>query len=124
MSLGLIGLAEQTVLVRVPATSANLGPGFDTLGLALGLHDEVEARVTGSGLDIEVAGEGADVIGGTGERHLIVRAMRVAFDELNVAQPAGLALRCVNRIPHGRGLGSSAPAIVAGAVAARAPARA
>ena len=63
---GLTGLAEQPVLVRVPATSANLGPGFDTLGLALGLHDEVEARVTGSGLDIEVIGEGADVIGGAG----------------------------------------------------------
>jgi homoserine kinase len=120
MGSGLMRLAEQPVLVRVPATSANLGPGFDTLGLALGLHDEVAARVTGSGLDIEVSGEGADVIGGAGERHLIVRAMRVAFDELNVAQPAGLELRCVNRIPHGRGLGSSAAAIVAGLLAARA----
>ncbi len=52
-------LAEQPVLVRVPATSANLGPGFDSLGLALALHDEVEVRVAGSALDIEVAGEGA-----------------------------------------------------------------
>jgi len=51
--------AEGPVRVRVPATSANLGPGFDTLGLALGLHDEVEVRITGSGLAIEVAGEGA-----------------------------------------------------------------
>jgi homoserine kinase len=117
---GLTGLAGQPVLVRVPATSANLGPGFDALGLALGLHDEVAARVTGSGLDIEVSGEGADAIGGAGERHLVVRAMRVAFDELNVAQPSGLELRCVNRIPHGRGLGSSAAAIVAGLLAARA----
>src|SRR5579862_6202452 len=115
-----MGLAEQPVLVRVPATSANLGPGFDTLGLALGLHDEVEARVTGSGLDIEVTGEGGSEVGAAGERHLIVRAMRVAFDELNVAQPDGLELRCVNRIPHGRGLGSSAAAIVAGLLAARA----
>jgi homoserine kinase len=119
MSLGRMGLAEQTVLVRVPATSANLGPGFDTLGLALGLHDEVEVRVTESGLDIDVSGEGADDIGDAGESHLIVRAMRVAFDELDVAQPAGLELRCVNRIPHGRGLGSSAAAIVAGLLAAR-----
>ncbi len=117
---GLMGLAERPVLVRVPATSANLGPGFDTLGLALGLHDEVEARVTGSGLDIEVTGEGGSEVGAAGERHLIVRAMRVAFDELNVAQPDGLELRCVNRIPHGRGLGSSAAAIVAGLLAARA----
>lgn len=115
-----MGLADQTVLVRVPATSANLGPGFDTLGLALSLHDEVEARVTGSGLDIEVVGEGAADIAGTGEKHLIVRAMRVAFDELDVPQPPGLALRCVNRIPHGRGLGSSAAAIVAGLLTGRA----
>src|ERR1700727_105652 len=98
MSLGLIGLGEQAVLVRVPATSANLGPGFDSLGLALGLHDEVEARVTGSGVDIEIAGEGAANLAGAGERHLIVRAMRVAFDELDLAQPAGLTLRCQNRI--------------------------
>ena len=112
--------AEGPVRVRVPATSANLGPGFDTLGLALGLHDEVEARVTGSGLAIEVVGEGMADVADAGEKHLVLRAMRVAFDELNVAQPPGLALRCVNRIPHGRGLGSSAAAIVAGLVAARA----
>ena len=115
-----MGLAEQAVRVRVPATSANLGPGFDALGLALGLHDEVVAAVTASGLDIEVSGEGAEDVLGAGEKHLIVRAMRVAFDDLNVAQPPGLVLRCANRIPHGRGLGSSAAAIVAGLVAARA----
>jgi homoserine kinase len=115
-----MGLAEGPVLVRVPATSANLGPGFDALGLALGLHDEIEARVAGSGLSLEVSGESADDVAGAGERHLIVRAMRVAFDALDVAQPAGLALRCVNRIPHGRGLGSSAAAIVGGLLAARA----
>src|ERR1700747_814711 len=105
--------AEGPVRVRGPATSANLGPGFDTLGLALGLYDEGEARGTGSGLAIEVAGEGMADVADAGEKHLVLRAMRVAFDELNVAQPPGLALRCVNRIPHGRGLGSSPPAIVA-----------
>jgi homoserine kinase len=115
-----MGLSERPVLVRVPATSANLGPGFDTLGLALALYDEVEARVTDSGVKIEVTGEGAAEVAGAGEKHLIVRAMRVAFDELGVDQPTGLALRCVNRIPHGRGLGSSAAAIVAGLLAARA----
>jgi homoserine kinase len=99
--------AEGPVRVQVPATSANLGPGFDTLGLALGLHDVVEARVTGSGLDIEVSGEGTGAVADAGEKHL-------------VAQPPGLALRCVNRIPHGRGLGSSAAAIVAGLITARA----
>jgi homoserine kinase len=108
------------VRVRVPATSANLGPGFDALGLALTLEDEVEARITPSGLRIDVAGEGAADIADEGEKHLIVQAMRAAFDDLGVSQPSGLALRCVNRIPHGRGLGSSAAAIVAGVLAARA----
>lgn len=108
------------VRVLVPATSANLGPGFDALGLALSLHDEVEARVTGSGLDIEVSGEGAAEVADAGEKHLVLRAMRMGFDDLGVPQPPGLALRCANRIPHGRGLGSSAAAIVAGLVAARA----
>src|ERR1700761_3100063 len=112
--------AEGPVRVRVPATSANLGPGFDTLGLALGLYDEVEVAVAPSGVDIEVIGEGAADVADAGEKHLIVRALRVAFDDLNVPQPPGLALRCVNRIPHGRGLGSSAAAIVAGLIAARA----
>jgi homoserine kinase len=112
--------AQRPVRVRVPATSANLGPGFDALGLALGLHDEVEVAVTLAGLDITVAGEGAEDVLDAGEKHLIVRAMRVAFDDLGLPQPPGLALRCVNRIPHGRGLGSSAAAIVAGLVAARA----
>jgi homoserine kinase len=106
------------VTVRVPATSANLGPGFDSLGLALGLHDVVEARITGPGLTIEVDGEGADTVDAD-EAHLVVRAMRQTFELLD-GQPPGLGLRCANRIPHGRGLGSSAAAIVSGVLAARA----
>lgn len=108
----------QAVRVRVPATSANLGPGFDALGLALTRYDEVEAEVTAAGLAIEVSGEGADAAG-AGERHLVVRAMRAGF-ELTGGQPPGLALRCVNTISQGRGLGSSAGAVVAGLLAARA----
>lgn len=104
--------------VRAPATSANLGPGFDALGLALGLHDEIEAHLTDGGLAIEVAGEGEETAA-AGERHLVVRAMRAAFDALG-GQPPGIALRCVNAIPHGRGLGSSAAAICSGLLAARA----
>jgi homoserine kinase len=106
------------VRVRVPATSANLGPGFDALGLALSLYDDLDAWVCASGLSVEVSGEGAD-LAGAGEDHLVVRAMRAAFAAIG-AQPPGLGLRCVNRIPHGRGLGSSAAAIVAGILAARA----
>ncbi len=110
--------AEHVVRVRVPATSANLGPGFDALGLALALHDDVDAWICESGLSIEITGEGAD-LAGAGEDHLVVRAMRAAF-AVTGGQPPGIGLRCVNRIPHGRGLGSSAAAIVAGILAARA----
>ncbi len=106
------------VTVRVPATSANLGPGFDALGLALTLHDEVTAWITEGGLAIEVSGPGGETAA-AGEQHLVVRAMRTAFAELG-HQPPGIGLRCVNTIPHGFGLGSSAGAIVAGLLAARA----
>ncbi|WP_279579579.1 homoserine kinase [Fodinicola feengrottensis] len=104
------------VRVRVPASSANLGPGFDALGLALGLYDDVELSIVSDGLLVEVTGEGARDVP-TDESHLLVRAARAAFDRLG-GQPAGLRLSCTNRIPHGRGLGSSAAAIVAGVVAA------
>jgi homoserine kinase len=106
------------VTVAVPATSANLGPGFDAFGLALSLHDVVTARVTPSGLSIESAGEGAAATS-AGEQHLVVRAMRTAFAHVG-AQPPGLALSAKNEIPQGFGLGSSAGAICAGLLAARA----
>src|ERR687885_2628866 len=106
------------VRVRTPATSANLGPGFDAFGLALGLYDDVVMRVTDEGLQIDVAGEGADTVPRTG-RHLVVKAARAAFKRLG-GQPRGLQVVCANRIPHGRGLGSSAAAICAGIVAAKA----
>jgi homoserine kinase len=106
------------VVVRAPATSANLGPGFDALGLALSLYDEVRAQVIESGLRIEVLGVGQHTAG-FGEGHLVVRAMRALFGTVGV-QPPGLKLRCVNAIPHGFGLGSSAAAIVSGMLAARA----
>jgi homoserine kinase len=103
--------------VRVPATSANLGPGYDALGLALGIYDDVVARVGEDGLLIDVAGEGEDLP--HDENHLVVRAMRATFERLG-GQPRGLELSCANRIPHGRGLGSSAAAIVGGILLARA----
>jgi homoserine kinase len=106
------------VSVRVPATSANLGPGFDSYGLALDLHDELSARVLETGLSIEVVGEGAGKVP-TDETHLVWRAMARLFAEVGVA-PGGVELVCHNRIPHGRGLGSSAAAIVGGLVLARA----
>ncbi|MFF5500529.1 homoserine kinase [Streptomyces roseolus] len=106
------------VRVRVPATSANLGPGFDAFGLSLGLYDDVVVRVADSGLHVDIAGEGAETLP-RDERHLLVRSLRTAFDLLG-GQPRGLEVVCANRIPHGRGLGSSSAAICAGIVAARA----
>ncbi|WP_216215450.1 homoserine kinase [Amycolatopsis aidingensis] len=104
--------------ITVPASSANLGPGFDTFGLALGLHDVVEVQATGSGLEVEVADAGAGDVAAvpTDERHLVVRALRRTCALLGVEVP-GLRLRCHNAIPHARGLGSSAAAVVAGIAA-------
>lgn len=106
------------VRVRVPATSANLGPGFDAFGLSLALYDDVVVRVADAGLHIDIAGEGASTLP-RDESHLLVRALRTTFDLLG-GQPRGLEVVCANRIPHGRGLGSSSAAICAGIVAARA----
>lgn len=108
---------EGPVRVSVPATSANLGPGFDSLGLALSMRDELEAEVTGSGLSVVVTGAGEGDVP-LDESHLVVRSMRAAFDLAGV-QPPGLRLSCANVIPHARGLGSSSAAIVAGVVLAR-----
>lgn len=104
------------VEVTVPASTANLGSGFDALGMALGLYDVIEARVADDGLRVTVEGQGAGEVD-TGEGHLVVRAFRAA-GELIGFRPPGLELRCRNAIPHSRGLGSSAAAIVAGVAAA------
>jgi len=106
--------------VEVAATSANLGPGFDSLGLALDLVDEVTATVLPRpGVVVEVSGEGAGELPGD-EHHLVVRSLLAALDDLGRPRPVGLHLRCVNAVPHGRGLGSSAAAVVAGVLLARA----
>ncbi len=105
------------VHARVPATCANLGPGFDALGLALALYDQVDAQVTGDGITVTVAGEGAGELP-TDETHLVVRCMLATFDLLGV-RPAGFAVHCANSIPQARGLGSSSAAIVAGILTAR-----
>ena len=101
--------------VRVPASTANLGPGFDALGLALALYDEVEVALAPSGLRVEVRGEGAGQVP-TDDTHLVVRALRAACARCGY-RADGLVLRCHNRIPHSRGLGSSAAAAVAGVLA-------
>lgn len=104
-----------TVRVRVPASTANLGPGFDALGLALALYDEIEVIPAASGLRVEVHGEGAGKVPTDGN-NLVVRALLAACARCG-HRPGGLVLRCRNRIPHSRGLGSSAAAAVAGVLA-------
>jgi homoserine kinase len=113
-----MGFRSVGVEVVVPATSANLGPGFDSLGLALSLHDHLVAMVTEDpGVSVIVEGEGAGALP-SDERHLVARAMQAAWEEMGVSAP-GVLLRCRNAIPQGRGLGSSAAAIVAGILLAR-----
>ena len=108
----------QPMQVQVPATSANLGPGFDCLGLALNMHDRYMAQVMDeSGVDIDVTGEGADAVP-TNDKNLVIKAMYKGFDFLG-GRPRGISLRQLNVIPHGRGLGSSASAIVGGLTLAR-----
>ena len=114
----MVALREGPVRVTAPATSANLGPGFDALGLALGLYDEVVARVAGVGIRVTVTGEGeADLP--SDETHLVARCLLTTLERLGAA-PAGIALTCRNAIPQARGLGSSSAAIVAGILAGRA----
>jgi homoserine kinase len=110
--------AGTRVTVEAPATSANLGPGFDCFGLALDWRESVEIEVLDSGVTVDVTGEGSDVLPRDAS-HLVVRCVTEGLDDLGVRAP-GLALRAHNTIPHGRGLGSSSAAIVAGLVAARA----
>ncbi len=105
------------VEVSVPATSANLGPGYDSLGLALDLRDRITVETRGSGLAIDVVGAGAGEVPRDAD-HLVYKAMVRAFEVMGSGVP-GLSLRCENVIPHGRGLGSSSAAIVAGICAAR-----
>ena len=104
--------------VTVPGSSANLGPGFDTLGIALGIYDTVEVETIASGLEIEIFGEGADDLP-RDSSHLVVKAINSGFEAAGVEAP-GLRVVCHNEIPQSRGLGSSASAAVAGVVAANA----
>jgi len=113
-----VSLVGRSVTVKVPATTANLGPGFDTLGLALALYDELTVTVREQpGATVQVSGVGAGEVP-TNESNLVVRAIAHAFAAYDQPMP-GLDLVARNVIPHGRGLGSSGAAIVSGIMAAK-----
>ncbi len=104
--------AFRSVRVRVPATTANLGPGFDCLGLALDLWNEAEFTIDGEGLRLACSGEGQQLP--TDERNLIIQSIRFFCDTRGLTLPRGLAIRCQNQIPVSSGLGSSAAAVLTG----------
>jgi homoserine kinase len=110
--------------VSVPATSANLGSGFDTFGLALDIRDRYAAQILDENeFDVDVSGEGSEDIK-KDRSNLVIKAMICGFEhmgsrEFSGAKSRGIALRQLNVIPQGRGLGSSAAAIVGGLALAR-----
>lgn len=113
-----MSIVGRKVSVRVPATSANLGPGFDTLGIALAFYDELEVEaVAGSNVIVEVHGEGAGEVP-TDENNLVAKCIKHTFDHFGQKMP-GLRIKAHNIIPHGRGMGSSGAAVVSGIIAAK-----
>ena len=111
-------LIGRKVSVKVPATSANLGPGFDTLGMALSFYDELEVEaVASTGAFVEVTGEGAGEVP-TDASNLVVKSIAYTFERFGQDLP-GLRLKAHNIIPHGRGMGSSGAAVVSGVIAAK-----
>lgn len=113
-----MSVVGRRVKVRVPATTANLGPGFDTLGLALAFYDELEVEaVSDSSVTVEVEGVGAGEVPTDGS-NLVASSIRYVFDRVKQPVP-GLKLHARNSIPHGRGMGSSGSAIVSGIKAAQ-----
>ena len=110
-------LTYESAAVRVPATTANMGPGFDSFGMAFRHYDEVEVRPVTGPTRVEIEGVGAGTVP-TDDNNLVVRALRTGLEAVGAPQ-AGFQMRCVNRIPHGGGMGSSASAVVAGLMLAR-----
>ncbi len=110
---------SKSVIVRVPATTANLGPGYDCLALSLDIWNEIEFSAIGDALSIEIEGEGADLLP-KDSSNLIYECMDAFARFASIPLPQGLHIKCTNRIPVSSGLGSSAAAVIAGYLGARA----
>ena len=110
---------RRKIHVRVPASTANLGPGFDALGMALGLYNEIEVELAVNGLSLTAEGEGAEKLQWLGSRNLVARSITETLQKLGVSAD-GVRIRMLNRIPLSRGLGSSSAAAMGGVAAAAA----
>jgi len=108
---------RRSITVRIPASTANLGPGFDCLGMALNLWNETVLSIEENGLEIKIQGEGRDVLPRDSQNQ-IARAFYYFFKARRLPAPGGLRIQCNNQIPLGSGLGSSAAACLAGLMAA------
>jgi len=109
--------APTSIQIRIPATSANLGSGFDCLAVALNLWNQALVEFTGMGYQVRIQGEGEGVLPET-EENLILKAFRFTLNQLNIEPPDGAVFHCENHIPLGSGLGSSATAVLIGVIAA------
>jgi len=119
MSTSRLTFKSNLAQISVPATSANLGPGFDCFGLALEMRDRYAAQILDEAIfDVDVSGEGAEDLK-KDKTHLVIRSMLRGFEHMG-QKPRGIALRALNVTPHSRGLGSSSSAIVGGLALARA----
>ena len=119
MSTNRLTFKSNLAQISVPATSANLGPGFDCFGLALEMRDRYAAQILDEAIfDVDVSGEGAEDLK-KDKTHLVIRSMLRGFEHMG-QKPRGIALRALNLTPHSRGLGSSSSAIVGGLALARA----
>ncbi len=114
-----MSLPARSARVRVPATSANLGPGFDALGLALDLWNETQFVTGGQGVSVAIAGEGSGTLP-RGKENLVARSFARVYAQVGSPLPTSLTIHCENRIPLGSGLGSSAAAILSGLAGANA----
>ncbi|MEI8132064.1 MAG: homoserine kinase [Leptolinea sp.] len=108
-----------SIQIRIPATSANLGSGFDCLAVALNLWNQALVEFTGREYQVRIEGEGEGILPETDE-NLILKAFRFTLSQLNIDPPDGVVFHCENHIPLGSGLGSSATAVLIGVVAATA----
>ncbi len=109
---------SNSVSVRVPASAANLGPGFDCLGLALDIWNEVSFRPGGRGISIMIEGEGVEELPHD-DTNLILKAAMHLYEAENVLFPQGIEIECHNHVPVSSGLGSSSAAVIAGLLGAK-----